>query len=168
MASSMATTSRSVGLITALRYKGRTGMWMWLLHRLTGLGILAFLIIHVIETAMVIWSPALYDTFIASYKTVLFRFAELLIFFAVLFHALNGLRIVVQDFWPASMTKSRQLAVAAAIATAVLMVPVTWIMIGPVLGLREEPGVERHEQRLERLETDRPAWYDAIYGEDVR
>jgi succinate dehydrogenase / fumarate reductase, cytochrome b subunit len=41
-----------VGLVTALRYKGRTGMWMWLLHRVTGLGILAFLIIHVVETAL--------------------------------------------------------------------------------------------------------------------
>ena len=164
----MATTSRSVGLVTALRYKGRTGMWMWLLHRVTGLGILAFLIIHVVETALVIWNPALYDMFIASYKTLVFRIAELLIFFAVLFHALNGLRIIVQDFWPASMRRSRQLSVAAVIATAILMIPVTWIMLGPVFGLRDEPGIERHQERMERIEADRPDWYEAIYGEEGR
>jgi hypothetical protein len=30
--------------------------------------------------------------------------------------------------------------VAAVIVTAILMVPVTWIMLGPVFGLGEEPG----------------------------
>jgi succinate dehydrogenase / fumarate reductase, cytochrome b subunit len=75
-------------------------MWTWILHRLTGLGILLFLIIHVVETGLIIYSPEFYDSALVLYKNPLFRFAELAIFFAVLFHAVNGLRIVIQDFWP--------------------------------------------------------------------
>jgi succinate dehydrogenase / fumarate reductase, cytochrome b subunit len=138
---------RNRGLGTALRYRGREGMWAWLLHRATGLGVLLFLVIHVVETALVIYSPEFYDEALELYKNPFFRFAELLIFFSVLFHALNGLRIIVQDFWPFVMERQRQLTWAAAAVAIVVMLPVTWIMVAPVLGLAEEPGVERHVER---------------------
>jgi succinate dehydrogenase / fumarate reductase, cytochrome b subunit len=143
----MATTSRSTGLITALRYKGREGMWTWILHRLTGLGILLFLIVHVVETATVIYWPGVYDNFLNSYKTPLFRVAELGIVFAVLYHAVNGLRIVIQDFWPMVMHRQRQLVWATAIVVGVAMLPITWMMMAPVFGWAEEPGTRRHELR---------------------
>src|SRR5690606_39265823 len=100
---------RNRGLTTAIRYRGREGMWTWMLHRATGLGVLFFLIIHVVETAAIIYSPAFYDEALELYKNPLFRLAELLIFFSVLFHAANGLRIIVQDFWPLVMQRQRQL-----------------------------------------------------------
>lgn len=146
--------SRSLG--TALRYKGREGMWTWMLHRLTGLGILLFLVIHVVETGIIIYSPDFYDSALSLYKHPLFRFAELAIFFSVLFHAVNGTRIVVQDFWPMVMHRHRQLALATVIITVLAMVPVTWMMVGPILRLREEPGVERHHERCAR-QPDAPA-----------
>ncbi len=137
--------ARSVG--AALRYRGREGMWTWILHRVTGLGILLFLIIHVVDTATVIYFPDFYDDALALYRNPLFRFAELMIFFSVLFHAANGLRIIVQDFWPVVMERQRQLVWAAAIIVALAMLPVTWIMLAPIFGLADEPGVERHELR---------------------
>ena len=143
----MAVEYRSRSLGHALRYRGREGMWTWILHRVTGLGILLFLVIHVVETGIIIYSPEFYDTALGLYKNPLFRLAELAIFFAVLYHAVNGTRIVFQDFWPALMHRHRQLAVATAIITLLAMIPVTWMMLGPVLGLREEPGVERHQER---------------------
>lgn len=143
----MAAEYRSRSLGTALRYKGREGMWTWILHRVTGLGILLFLIIHVVETGLIIYSPEFYDSALVLYKNPLFRLAELAIFFAVLYHAVNGTRIVVQDFWPMLMHRHRQLALATVVITVLAMIPVTWMMMGPILGLRDEPGVERHEQR---------------------
>jgi succinate dehydrogenase hydrophobic anchor subunit len=74
--------------------------------------------------------------------------AELLIFFAVLYHALNGLRIIIQDFWPIAMLHQRRLAWAAAGITAVAILPVAWIMLAPLFDLRPEPGAERHERRM--------------------
>ena len=146
--------SRSIG--TALRYKGREGMWTWMLHRATGLGVLLFLIIHVVETGMIVISPATYDEFLVLYKNPFFRFAELLIFFSVLFHAANGFRIVVQDFWPAVMRRQRQFVWAATAVVVIAMIPVTWIMVAPLFGWADEPGTGRHLERC-RDATTAPA-----------
>jgi succinate dehydrogenase / fumarate reductase cytochrome b subunit len=144
--------SRNTGFGTALRYKGREGMWAWLLHRVTGLGILAFLLIHVVDTAVVIYWPDLYDESLHIYRSPLFRFAELVIFFAVLYHALNGLRIIIQDFWPIAMRRQRQLAWAVAAVTIVGMIPVTWLMLRPLFG-GPEPGEDRMREREQQTVT---------------
>ena len=163
----MANVTRGLTLGSALRYRGREGMWTWILHRLTGLGILLFLVIHVIETGLIIYSPGFYDEALGLYKNPVFRFAELLIFFSVLYHAVNGLRIVVQDFWPMVMQRQRQLVYATAAITIVAMIPITWIMVAPLFGLADEPGVARHEQRcLEQ--PNAPACVAALDGEVTR
>jgi succinate dehydrogenase / fumarate reductase cytochrome b subunit len=149
----MAVDYRARSLGTALRYKGREGMWTWILHRVTGLGILLFLIIHVVETATVIYSPEFYDEALFLYKNPIFRFAELLIFFAVLYHAVNGLRIVIQDFWPYVMQRQRQLVWATAAIVVLAMIPVTWMMVAPLFGWAEEPGAERHLERCAEFPT---------------
>jgi succinate dehydrogenase / fumarate reductase, cytochrome b subunit len=147
---------RNRGLWTAVRYRGREGMWTWILHRMTGLGILLFLIIHVVETATVIYYPDIYDAFLASYKTALFRVAELFIIFAVLYHAVNGLRIIIQDFWPLMMQLQRQMTWAVAITTILAMIPITWLLLAPLAGLRAEPGADRHAERC-AVQPDAPA-----------
>ncbi len=169
----MGVAQRSRSVATALRYRGREGMWSWLLHRITGLGILAFLLIHVVDTALVIYWPDFYDTSLELYRHPLFRVSELAIFFAVLFHSLNGLRIVVQDFWPLAMLRQRQLAYAAAALTAIAMIPITWMMIAPLFGLADEPGTERHRIRMQergaQVETVvTPAPAEVSLGEEPR
>jgi succinate dehydrogenase / fumarate reductase cytochrome b subunit len=144
----MASEFRARSLGSALRYKGNAGMWTWLLHRVTGLGILAFLIIHVADTAAVVYWPDFYDHTLTIYRSPLFRVAELAIFFAVMFHALNGVRIIIQDFYPLAMMHQRRLAWAAGGITAVAILPIAWLMLAPLFGLREEPGAERHERRM--------------------
>lgn len=128
-------------------------MWSWILHRVTGLGVLLFLVIHVVETALVIYSPGFYDQALSLYQNPFFRVAELLIFFGVLFHAANGLRIIVQDFWPSVMHKHRQLVWAVGAIVLLGMLPVTWIMIAPLFGWAAEPGIERHEERCLEVPT---------------
>lgn len=148
----MATTEfRARSLGTALRYRGREGMWTWILHRATGLGILLFLIIHVVDTGLIIYSPEFYDRALELYKHPLFRFAELAIFFSVLFHAVNGLRIIVQDFWPIVMERQRQLVWVGVAVVVLAMIPISWIMLAPLFGLADEPGTARHLERC--LET---------------
>jgi succinate dehydrogenase / fumarate reductase cytochrome b subunit len=147
----MASANRSTGLGTALRYRGREGMWTWILHRVTGLGILLFLIIHVVDTATVIYFPQFYDHALAIYRHPLFRLGELAIVFSVLYHAVNGLRIIIQDFWPIVMKRQRQLALAVGVIVVLVMIPVTWIMIAPILGLANEPGTQRHEERCAKF-----------------
>jgi succinate dehydrogenase / fumarate reductase cytochrome b subunit len=122
-------------------------MWTWLLHRVTGLGILLFLVVHVLDTAALVWSPSFYDHALAIYKSPLFRFAELLIFFSVLFHAANGVRIIIQDFRPIAMRHQRRFAWGVTAFTILAIIPVAWVMLGPIFGLRGEPGTARHAER---------------------
>jgi succinate dehydrogenase / fumarate reductase cytochrome b subunit len=145
---------RNTRLTESLRYKGREGMWTWMLHRVTGLGILFFLLIHVFDTALVIYWPDIYNESLDIYRHPVFRVGELAIFFSVLYHALNGLRIVIQDFWPHAMRHQGKLGLAALGLSVLLILPVAWIMMAPVFGLAEEPGVERHRARMERLQAE--------------
>ncbi|MEY4293982.1 MAG: hypothetical protein RIR29_632 [Actinomycetota bacterium] len=80
-------------------YRGKVGMWSWVLHRITGVAIFFFLLVHVLDTSLVRLSPEAYDAVIATYKTPLIGVAELGLVAAILFHALNGIRVILIDFW---------------------------------------------------------------------
>ena len=80
-------------------YRGKVGMWTWVLHRITGVAIFFFLLVHVLDTALVRLSPEAYNAVINTYKTPLIGVAELGLVAAILYHALNGLRIIAIDFW---------------------------------------------------------------------
>jgi succinate dehydrogenase / fumarate reductase, cytochrome b subunit len=81
-------------------YRGKVGMWSWVLHRITGVAIFFFLLVHVLDTALVRLDPASYNGVIGTYKTQIIGFGELGLVAAILFHALNGIRIILIDFWP--------------------------------------------------------------------
>jgi succinate dehydrogenase / fumarate reductase cytochrome b subunit len=80
-------------------YRGREGMWSWVAHRISGMLIFLFLIVHVLDTSLVRVSPEAYNEVIGHYKTVVFGFGEIGLVAAICFHALNGLRIILVDFW---------------------------------------------------------------------
>ncbi|MFM1779530.1 MAG: succinate dehydrogenase, cytochrome b556 subunit [Actinomycetota bacterium] len=80
-------------------YRGKVGMWSWVLHRITGVAIFFFLLVHVLDTALVRVSPEAYNVVIESYKTPIIGVAELGLVGAILFHGLNGLRVIAVDFW---------------------------------------------------------------------
>ncbi|BBA99669.1 succinate dehydrogenase, cytochrome b556 subunit [Streptomyces sp. NBC_00669] len=80
-------------------YRGREGMWSWVAHRVTGVLIFFFLFVHVLDTALVRVSPEDYDKVVATYKTPIVSLLEYGLVAAILFHALNGLRIIAVDYW---------------------------------------------------------------------
>lgn len=80
-------------------YRGREGMWSWVLHRITGTAIYFFLLVHILDTALVRVSPEAYNAVINTYKTPIMGMGELLLVVAIVFHAYNGLRIILIDFW---------------------------------------------------------------------
>lgn len=79
------------------RYRGREGQYSFLLHRITGLGTLLFLAIHILDTATVYFFPSLYSEAIGLYRTTLFGVGELALIFCVFYHGVNGLRIAFYD-----------------------------------------------------------------------
>lgn len=80
-------------------YRGHGGMWSWVGHRVTGVVIFFYLLVHVLDTSMVRVSPEAYDAVIGAYKTWYFALGEAGLVAAIIFHALNGLRIILVDFW---------------------------------------------------------------------
>ena len=74
-------------------------MWSWVAHRITGALTFFFLFPPVLDTALVRVSPDAYDSVIATYKNPVVNLLEVGLVGAVLFHALNGLRIIAIDFW---------------------------------------------------------------------
>ncbi|BAU85603.1 succinate dehydrogenase [Streptomyces laurentii] len=68
-------------------------------HRVTGVLIFFFLFVHVLDTALVRVSPEAYDDVVATYKTPIVALLEYGLVAAILFHALNGLRVIAVDFW---------------------------------------------------------------------
>ncbi|MFM2384826.1 MAG: hypothetical protein RL166_700 [Actinomycetota bacterium] len=84
---------------TGTLYRGKTGMWSWVLHRITGVSIFFFLLVHTLDTALVRISPEAYNEVIETYKTPIIGLAELGLVAAVLYHGFNGLRVILIDFW---------------------------------------------------------------------
>ena len=80
-------------------YRGREGMWSWVLHRITGDAIYFFLLVHILDTALVRVSPEAYNAVINTYKTPLMGLGEIGLVAAIGLHGLNGLRIILIDFW---------------------------------------------------------------------
>ncbi len=118
-------TTLSVGTM----YRGGQGMWTWVLHRITGVSVFFFLLVHVLDTALVRVSPEAYDLVIASYKTPIVNLLEIGLVGAVLYHALNGLRVILVDFWAKGPKYQRQMTWAIATVWVLLMVPGTYFMI---------------------------------------
>ncbi|MGO1320406.1 MAG: succinate dehydrogenase, cytochrome b556 subunit [Galactobacter sp.] len=79
-------------------YRGREGMWSWVGHRITGVVIFFFLLVHVLDTALVRVSPGAYDAVIEAYKNPLMAIGEFALVAAIMFHAFNGLRLILVDF----------------------------------------------------------------------
>jgi succinate dehydrogenase / fumarate reductase cytochrome b subunit len=80
-------------------YRGDPGMWAWVLHRITGATIFFFLFVHVLDTALVRVSPQAYNEVVETYKTPIVGAMEAALVAAVLYHALNGIRVALIDFW---------------------------------------------------------------------
>lgn len=80
-------------------YRGREGMWSWVAHRITGVLIFFFLLVHILDTAVVRISPEDYNAVIGTYKNPIMGLGEAGLVAAVVFHALNGIRIILIDYW---------------------------------------------------------------------
>ena len=109
-------------------YRGREGMWSWVAHRITGVAVFFFLFVHVLDTALVRVSPDAYDRVIDTYKTPLVNLLEVGLVGAVLFHALNGIRIILVDFWGKGPKYQRQMLWIIVAVWLVVMIPGTYFM----------------------------------------
>jgi succinate dehydrogenase / fumarate reductase cytochrome b subunit len=117
-----------------VRYRGREGHISFLLHRITGLGTLLFLIIHILDTSLAYFRPEFYQHAIELYAEWYFMIGEIILVFCVIYHGVNGLRIAYLDlFKPEAWTISAQRKAARWTLTASL---VLWLPAAGIMGYR--------------------------------
>jgi succinate dehydrogenase / fumarate reductase, cytochrome b subunit len=76
-----------------------TGMWAWILHRITGLGLVFYILLHTILMGISLLSGK--EGFDATLSILMghpvFEVLDILLLGAVLYHGLNGIRILLFD-----------------------------------------------------------------------
>ncbi|HKN25457.1 MAG TPA: succinate dehydrogenase, cytochrome b556 subunit [Candidatus Acidoferrum sp.] len=115
-----------------LTYRGGPGQWSWILHRLTGVCVFLFLLVHIADIALVGWGPAVFNKLLFLYRYPPFRVGEIILVGAVVYHALNGLRICIIDFWPQVTVIHRKLVYAVGIVFVVIFIPTAIYMLSAV------------------------------------
>ena len=90
-------------------YKIRADMISWILHKVTGFAIVSFLIFHIWGMSQMSKGPDAFNSVIEAYKTPLFKFGEILLLGAMLFHGFNGMRIILGEFTRWAMDRHRLL-----------------------------------------------------------
>ncbi len=112
---------RQVGLKQGLRYKGGGPMLVWVLHRISGIGIALFVGLHILAS----FSNQLFGWDLADSINTIYMspYFQIVVFFCALFHAINGLRITILDLWPKLIEHQRE------------AIWVEWAVFIPVFGL---------------------------------
>jgi succinate dehydrogenase / fumarate reductase cytochrome b subunit len=113
-------------------YRGREGMISWALHRLTGLGVLLFLLIHIADIYVIAYGPEEFNSLLFIYHNIWFRLMEVLLVAALYYHAVNGLRIILIDFWEGAVLIQRKLWYGALIVFFLTFIPTAILMLRPL------------------------------------
>ncbi len=113
-------------------YRGQSGMFSWWFHRISGLGILLFLLLHIVDITLLGFGPKVYNDALSIFSTWYVRTATLFLAAAVFYHAYNGVRIILVDFWPVGGTKyQKPLFYTVLAATIVSWIPLAYFIMVP-------------------------------------
>lgn len=128
--SAKACPGRTVGPSTV--YRGRSGQWAFVLHRVSGFLVFLFLLLHIVDVSLV-KSPRIYNEVHALYGNIALRLFEVGLLAALLYHSLNGLRIVMIDFFPGAIRSQKQMFRIVLGLTALGTVIGGFVIVNPFL-----------------------------------
>jgi len=80
-------------------YAGRYSFerYLYLGHRLSGLGLIAYMVLHIVETANRIRGEEAWAGLMALFASPPFKVIEYLLFLMAVFHAMNGVRLILVE-----------------------------------------------------------------------
>jgi succinate dehydrogenase / fumarate reductase cytochrome b subunit len=114
-------------------YKGKTGQWAFISHRVTGFLVFMFLMLHIVDVSLVNIDAELYNDVHELYGNVLLRLFECGLLLALLYHSFNGLRIIAVDFFPGVISRERQLTGVVTFFTLALGIPGSLVILWPFI-----------------------------------
>ena len=115
-------------------YRGREGQWAFFLHRISGVAIILFLTLHVTEISSSMFGPKWFNALLKFEANPVFGLGLVGVAALVLYHALNGLRIIIMDFTSWGVKYHRQLWYGVWALYVVIGVPMLLAMLGHVFG----------------------------------
>ena len=87
-------------MIRLFGYRISWAQLAWFGHRASGIGVVLYLFVHIVETSMVTLGPNVYNMTLSLFHNLPVRLGEILLMAALVYHALKGLRVIAMDFWP--------------------------------------------------------------------
>lgn len=104
-------------------YNGDVGQYAWILHRASGVGLVFFLLVHVIDIMLVGLGSDVYNHTVGFYANWFIIPMEVILVAAVIYHTLNGLRVMAVNFTAKGPVKEAKAFWWVLIATVVLTIP---------------------------------------------
>jgi succinate dehydrogenase / fumarate reductase cytochrome b subunit len=116
----------------SLAFKAKTqvwttiGMWAWILHRLTGLGLALYIFIHILLMSIALLrGPQTFDAMLSYLMGhPVFHVLETLVVGAVLYHGFNGIRILLFDLGVGIGVRSQKILFWFLVAVAAIL----WVL----------------------------------------
>ena len=102
-----------------MNYKIHQGSLAFMLHRLTGVMLIGYLIIHIMALTG-LHDPVSFAEKMEFLSSPMFQFTEYLLFLPILFHSLNGIRLIIVE-WTDNGSKNHKKMFAAVLVVAVIL-----------------------------------------------
>lgn len=125
-------------------YQLKEGQIAYILHRVSGVGIILFLFAHIVENFMLLMGPDAYNVTIGNFHTWYFRLGEFALIMGVVYHGLNGIRIIIVDFWQRSTDYHKHLWYAVMIISVLIAIWIGKIMLWDFQGWPWQEAVHDH------------------------
>jgi succinate dehydrogenase / fumarate reductase, cytochrome b subunit len=76
----------------------KLGMWAYALNRITGIGLVVYLYLHLVVLSLLLRGPTAWDSFVALARSPFYLALDVIMLAGILVHGLNGLRIALTGF----------------------------------------------------------------------
>jgi succinate dehydrogenase / fumarate reductase, cytochrome b subunit len=110
-----------------LDYKKESGSWAWIYHRISGIVLIGYLFLHIYSVSPLAQGRAAFDSKMTSFSSPIFMVLEWLLLAFVLFHSLNGVRIVLVD-WADGAKYHKQLYAYSVVIGIIIFLAMGYIM----------------------------------------
>lgn len=102
--------------------KRRIGSWAFAINRLTGLGLVLYLFLHLGVLSLLLQGEEAWNQFLTIAKSPLFLLFDVVLIFGLLFHALNGIRVALVGMGIGIRNQKTLFWILAAIAAVLLVI----------------------------------------------
>lgn len=109
-------------------YNGDAGQYAWVLHRATGVGILFFLLVHILDIMLVSLGRDVYNHTVEFYAEPFIIPMEVLLVGAVIYHTLNGVRVMAVNFSSSGAVREKKYFWGVLALSVLLTIPSVFVI----------------------------------------